>query len=225
LYFPDEQNVVIRKISAGTGIISTIAGNYIYGVSGDGGPATNAELGYIQGICLDRYNNIYINDASCSCRKIDASTGFISTVAGSALVDGYSGDGGPATAELLNDPACLCIDPSSGTIIIADYQNSRIRRATQPGYFTELKTNNLSQQSNIFMYPNPSKGTFTIQVPDNEKYSVAEIFNIAGERVYTTLLTDKNTLVDLSTMPGGTYLISLQSPNCTKFNRDIVIDK
>jgi hypothetical protein len=225
LYFADEENVVIRKISSGTGIISTIAGNNIYGVTGDGGPATNAEMGYIQGICMDRYNNIYINDAGCSCRKIDMATGIINTVAGNDFINGYSGDGGPATSELLNDPAGLCIDPSSGSIIIADYSNNRIRKVTQPGYFSGLKTNNLSLQSNIIVYPNPSLGIFTIQVPDNEKYSVAEIFNIAGEKVYTSLLAATNTLVDLSAMPGGTYVVSVQSPDGAKINKHVVIDR
>ena len=79
---------MIRKVSAATGIITTIAGNGRPGDSGDGGPATSAEVSP-EGIAVDKAGNIIL--AGYRVRKIDAVTGHISAVAGNGAT-GYSGD-------------------------------------------------------------------------------------------------------------------------------------
>ena len=119
----------IRKINATTGVISTIAGNG-GGASGDGGPAISAGIGNVNGICVDGSADIYINDISCSCRKITMSTGIITTVAGSDATDGYNGDGINSILSLLNYPHGLCVD-ATGNIYIADNHNDRVRKAIQ----------------------------------------------------------------------------------------------
>ncbi|MHB1953016.1 MAG: NHL domain-containing protein [Sulfobacillus sp.] len=129
LYIADTYNNRIRKVTASTGIISTVAGNGTYGYSGDGGPATSAELWAPQGVAVDSAGNLYIADRfNQRIRKVTASTGIITTVAGNGA-SGYSGDGGPATSAKLAQPFGVAVD-SAGNLYIADSYNNRIRKVS-----------------------------------------------------------------------------------------------
>jgi uncharacterized protein (TIGR03437 family) len=115
---------VIRKITP-AGVISTFAGNGQTGYSGDGGPATSAALDAPKGLAFDPSGNLFIADqGNQRIRKI-TTAGIISTVAGNGL-DGYAGDGGPASKAEFGFPAGIAFD-SSGTLYIADRDNNRIR--------------------------------------------------------------------------------------------------
>ncbi|MBI4400528.1 MAG: hypothetical protein HY581_02710 [Nitrospirae bacterium] len=88
LYIAEHNNVRIRRVDAKTGVITTIAGNGTRGFSGDGGPATDASLNAPAGLAFDADGNLYIADAqNHRIRKIEASTGIITTVAGGGLSD------------------------------------------------------------------------------------------------------------------------------------------
>ena len=127
IYIADGDNLRIRKVSI-SGIINTVAGNGTAGYSGDGGPATSAELGVQAGVAVDDSGNIYLVDYNnIRIRKVSTS-GIISTVAGNGTT-GYSGDGGPATSAELNYPNGVAVD-GSGNIYIADYYNQRIRKVS-----------------------------------------------------------------------------------------------
>jgi sugar lactone lactonase YvrE len=126
LYIGDYGNNVVRKVVMATGIMTTIAGNGTAGFSGDGGPATAAEISYPRGLATDNAGNLYIADGSGSIRKVTAQTGVITTVAGSQQF-GYSGDGGPATAAALALPSAVATD-SAGNLYIADTDNNVIRK-------------------------------------------------------------------------------------------------
>jgi len=127
LLISDDGNRRLRKVDLGTGIITTVAGNGIRGYSGDGGPATAASLNYPYALALDSSGNIIVTDIdSDSVRRIDAATGIISTVAGNGI-EGYSGDGGPATAANLNQPAGMAID-SDDNIYFVERNNHVVRR-------------------------------------------------------------------------------------------------
>jgi len=127
VYIADTYNNRIRRITASTGIITTIAGNGTAGFSGDGGLATDAVLNFPVAVTVDTLGNIYISDSSNNCiRKITASTGIISTIAGTHT-QGFSGDGGAAVNAQLSSPYGLAVD-SAGNLFIADYGNTRIRR-------------------------------------------------------------------------------------------------
>jgi hypothetical protein len=141
VYIMDTWNTRVRKVSP-DGTITTIAGNGKPGFSGDGGPATSAQLlggGYHHGVAVDRQGNVYIADAAnYRVRKVTPA-GKISTIAGAGLPDrtrppNFSGDGGPATSARLWGPWGVAVDPR-GNVYIADFggnsatgNSSRIRK-------------------------------------------------------------------------------------------------
>ena len=136
LYIADRNNNVIRKVDA-SGIITTVAGADDFGgFSGDGGPATDAELRFPSGVYVDDEGNLYIGDAlNNRIRKVDAS-GVITTVAGNGE-EGFSGDGGAATDARLNFPTDLSLD-GSGNLFIVDPGNHRVRKVDASGVITTV---------------------------------------------------------------------------------------
>jgi sugar lactone lactonase YvrE len=127
LYLADTGNHRIRKITAATGIITTIAGTGTQGFSGDTGPATAATIDSPTGLALDASNNLYLADThNHRIRKITAVTGIITTIAGTGA-PGFSGDAAAAATATLALPHGLTIDPA-GNLYLADTQNHRIRR-------------------------------------------------------------------------------------------------
>ena len=130
LYIADAGNSRVRKVD-GSGTITTVAGTGGFGFSGDGGPATAAQLNSPYGVALDGSGNLYIGDTGNQrVRRVNGS-GTISTVAGTGT-QGFSGDGGPATAAQLRDPVGVALD-GSGNLYIADSANSRVRKVDGTG--------------------------------------------------------------------------------------------
>ncbi len=119
----------IRRVVAGAGIITTVAGTGRNQSKGDGGPALEAALASPKGIAVDDAGNLYIvENTSGLIRKVDAATGLISTVAGGGQgneLQGDIGDGGPATGAWLKSPDYVAVD-REGNLYIAT--NNRIRR-------------------------------------------------------------------------------------------------
>ncbi len=137
-YIADLVNRRIRLVNT-SGIISTFAGNGQFGYTGDGGPATAAEIGSGYRVALDNANNVYICDQADNCvRKVNTS-GIISTVAGNGTA-GYSGDGGQATAAELMNPYGMTVD-GVGNIYIADGANYRVRMVNTSGIITTIAGN------------------------------------------------------------------------------------
>ena len=129
LYLADFNNNRIRKVTASTGVISTIAGTGSTTSSGDGAAATAAGIDGPVAIALDASGNIYIAEQHAArVRKITVSTGIITTVAGTGTA-GFFGDGSAATAAEISSPSGVVID-NSGNIYIADGGNNRIRKVT-----------------------------------------------------------------------------------------------
>jgi len=132
LFIADTNNCRIRRVDAATGIITTAAGTgtpCIY--AGDGGPATSAGLEGPQGVAVDAGGNLYIADTNVMrIRRVDARTGVITTIAGNGVF-GYGGDGGPGVSASLAGPMGVAVD-GAGNVLVADTQNQRIRRLTNP---------------------------------------------------------------------------------------------
>ena len=125
LYIADGGNYRIRKVSGG--VITTVAGNGIYGDSGDNGPATSAQLKGPVSVAVDAAGNLYIVD-SYSCRIRKVSNGVITTLAGNGT-QGFSGDNGPASGAQLYFPEGVAVD-AAANLYIADYYNHRIRKVS-----------------------------------------------------------------------------------------------
>ncbi|HET6372730.1 MAG TPA: hypothetical protein VFG76_05455 [Candidatus Polarisedimenticolia bacterium] len=133
----DSYNSRVRRVDAVTGLITTVAGNGTPVTSGDGGPALNAGVACPNGLALDQAGDLFIVDFCAGrVRRVDASTGVITTVAGKGV--GFGGDGGPATNALLNTPEGVALDVQ-GNMFIADVSNRRVRRvAAATGIITTV---------------------------------------------------------------------------------------
>jgi sugar lactone lactonase YvrE len=161
LCFTDQANQIIRMVDE-TGTISTIAGTQPvwvdslskflpqFGFSGDGGPATSAKLSFERGqaadpsgkICFDNLGNLYIADTKNHAVRTVDTNGIITRFAGMAPVGsggvaGFSGDGGPATSAMLNEPRDVAAD-SKGNIYIADTGNHVIRMVNPNGNISTI---------------------------------------------------------------------------------------
>ena len=129
LYSVDWADYRVRKVTATTGIIATVAGSGTGGYSGDGGQATSAKFSYLTDVTLDSSGNLYIADEyNMRIRKVTVTTGIITTVAGNGSAS-YGGDGSAAILAELYYPAGVALD-SSGNLYIADEYNMRIRKVT-----------------------------------------------------------------------------------------------
>ena len=110
-----------------SGIITTVAGTGERGYSGDGGPAASALMSEPFMCAFDSAGNMYVAEAMNHCvRRVDAATGAIVTIAGTGA-EGYSGDGGPATAATFNQPYSLQVD-ANGDVYVVDRLNYVIRK-------------------------------------------------------------------------------------------------
>jgi trimeric autotransporter adhesin len=146
IVFADDGNDAIRVVAATSGTfygqamtagdIYTVAGDGVAGYTGNGGPATSAELDEPGGVAVDAAGNLVIADGGNDVVRVVAATsgtfygqamtaGDIYTVAGDGA-RGYAGDGGPATDAELDNPAAVATD-SAGNLVIADEGNNRVR--------------------------------------------------------------------------------------------------
>jgi sugar lactone lactonase YvrE len=141
LYIADLGNFRIREVST-SGTITTFAGNGTAGSSGDGGPATSAEISSPYGVALNSSGDLYIADLSSSFNTPDyrirvVHDGTINSVAGNGYA-AYSGDGQIATGAEFTDPADVAVD-AAGNLYIVDSFNNLIRAVNmQPNTITLL---------------------------------------------------------------------------------------
>jgi uncharacterized protein (TIGR03437 family) len=137
IFIADSQDNLIRKVTASSGVISTVAGYVGFtGYSGDGGSATMATLMNPEGVAVDGSGNIFIADTGNSAIREVSTSGTISTIAGTGGTAGSTGDGGAATSATLTEPSSLALG-SGGLIYISDasttgYQDGRIRLLSPP---------------------------------------------------------------------------------------------
>jgi len=138
IYIADDRNNNIRMINT-DGIITTIAGNGNGGYDADDVPATAAALGYPFAVAADGGGNVYIAEPGSQRVRRIGPDGIIRAFAGGS-VQGWDGDGGPATAAMLNQPCGVALD-AAGNVYIAERQNVRIRKVNTSGIISTIAGN------------------------------------------------------------------------------------
>ena len=205
LILSDAANYRIRKITEGTGLITTIAGTGTSSYDGDGGMATDADIKSPTTLLVDNEGNIFFGDIHSYVVRRISTTGIISTIAGTGQY-GYNGDNIPATDAQLNTPVSLAID-ARGDIYIADFQNERIRYITNVLSTTQYASVTYS----LKLYPNPSDGTFNILVSSKTSKQVSVSIVDRLGRTIRQLPVQANELTTVQEhIPPGVYFLSVK---------------
>jgi RHS repeat-associated protein len=138
LYVCDTDNKRIRRVGP-DGIITTFVGNGVAGFSGDGGPASQAQINNARAIAVATDGSLYISDdGNYRIRRV-GQDGIITTVAGSGKY-GFSGDGGPATAALISPYSGIAVS-ADGSLYFSDWGSSRVRRVSPDGIISTVAGN------------------------------------------------------------------------------------
>jgi sugar lactone lactonase YvrE len=138
LFVADSFNHVVRVVNATTGIVSLVTGVPGFpGFNGDNKPALASQLNFPAGLAFDAQGGLLIADMNNNVVRRVGSSGVMSVVAGTPGIQGAAGDNGPAVSALLSSPGAVAIDPV-GNILIADSDNSRIRRVDSSGIITTI---------------------------------------------------------------------------------------
>ena len=162
IYIADTVHGRVRKVTASTGIITTIAGNAfrMYAPPTLGVAATASSFRQPASIAVDTLGNVYFTDSYFnSIYKMTASTGLLTLVAGNnTLTVGFNGDDVPATEALLNRPDYVTVD-ALGNIFFSDTQNRRIRKVTaSTGIITTVAGKSYVSNSHCFTRKYDSDG-------------------------------------------------------------------
>jgi Secretion system C-terminal sorting domain len=136
LIFSDNGTYRIRKIDTTTGIITTIAGTGSAGYTGDGGPATSAQIRLSCYLAFNAKGELYIPDYSNYVLRVVDTAGIINTVAGTGIM-GYTGDGGPASAATLTSAFAILFD-HTGNIYLSDRVLGVIRKIDTSGIINTI---------------------------------------------------------------------------------------
>lgn len=216
LYLADTHNHRIRKITAATGVITTIAGATA-GFSGDNGAAAAAMLALPHGLSIDTTGDLYIADtANHRIRRIDAITGVITTVAGNGTQN-FGGDNGPATAASLDSPRAAAMAPS-GLVTLADSANQRVRQLdaeTTPEIHTIAGLSSATTGGLVLTAPatilyGTGQLTATLASVDatgSITFTLLDSATANGTTLGTAPLTGSTAAFDTSVLPVGTYSV------------------
>lgn len=215
LFISDSGNERIRKVDLSTGIISTVAGTGVTGFSGDGFEATKTQLSNPLGLAIDKQGDLYVVDRGNNrVRKINMSTGIITTIAGTGE-EGYSGDGDLARNAKLSNPTGLAFN-NQGDLFVVDRGNNRIRKIS--GLTSNAEE--LELASSLLVYPNPSTDKITIELKNNLELKSATLFDIRGKQVKVQMI-DKT--LNVSRLPRGIYVLRLETSKGA-FEQKVVLE-
>src|SRR3984957_3239364 len=138
IYIAERDNHVVRKVEAKTGIISTFAGTGAPGFSGDGGPATLAQLRQPHSIAVDPSGKLLICDiGNHRIRQVDLSTGVIETYGGTGERQ-PTPDGVAVKAAPLNGPRTMAFDDEGNLYLALREGNAIYRIASKAGTIHHL---------------------------------------------------------------------------------------
>lgn len=189
LYIADSANYRVRRVNP-DGIITTFAGNGTRGYSGDGGPATNAELAAPTSVAIGLDGSVYICDLF-RVRRVSPD-GIITTVAGNGN-SGFSGDGGPATEAMISAGSCLAVG-ADGSLYIGN--EGRIRRVSPNGIITtvagggDIFTDGVSATNAALggvggIAVGPDDSLYIVDVVENEYFG--RIHRVTRDGIITTI--------------------------------------
>jgi hypothetical protein len=203
VYIADLNNRRIRMVDVTTGIITTVAGNGLDAFDGDGIPATEAAIGRPEFLAFDADGNLFFTNAEQSrIRRVDATTGLISTAAGSGVA-GYSGDGGPASAASINFPAGMVVDPD-GRIYFADSYNQRIRMLTP---VDDTSVSESRTHTTVTAYPSPATEVLYVR---STSTGLVELVDLQGRVAQRTWLNTGAARLSLSDVAPGLYVLRME---------------
>lgn len=225
LFVVDFSNHAIRRIDKATGIVTTYAGTIgTIGFSGDNGPATAAKLNSPSAIAFDKDWNLFIADrGNARIRKVEKSTGIITTIAGNGTV-GFSGDGGPALSASFNLISHLTFD-SDGNLLVSDRLNHRIRKIDMT---TKLITTIVGNGTTVYVGENNPPLQIGLDFPYGTAFNADGDLFIADAALHRILKLSAST--GLVTTLAGTGSLGFSgdgddAPTLKiNFPRDLIID-
>ncbi|HEY2090390.1 MAG TPA: hypothetical protein VGJ81_00745 [Thermoanaerobaculia bacterium] len=139
VYFSETSGNFVHRLEVQSGTLTVVAGNGGGSFSGDGGAATRAALKRPFGIAFDDHGNLFIADHDNNrIRRVDATTGVISTIAGVADYPGSLGDGGPATQAWVYQPHGLAWSHGNLYVTQDGYNENRVRKIASDGTITTV---------------------------------------------------------------------------------------
>lgn len=228
VFIADQGNARIRRVDAKTGVITTVAGNGTAGFSGDGGPATSAELGHALGVVVDSGGNLFIADGNLRVRRVDAATQVISTYAGIGTFD-LSGDGGPAVnAALAGAPNSIALD-TCGNLLVQSAQRIRRIGDTPEVAAAAGSASNLNFPGQL-IGTSSSQQSFTVKDTGCIGLTVASVtladttnFAVGGNCSGTTVSPNKTCNVNVTFKPTTARLLSTTATIVTNDSKSPLI--
>jgi hypothetical protein len=220
MYITDLYTGRVRKIDKGDTITTIAGGNSFPYFVCSSCPATSLQLIGPIGVTVDKSGNIYTSVNTNHVVQKITQGGLASTIVGNGT-SGYSGDGGPASAAMLNGPKMICLD-NSGNLLIADAGNHRLRKVwlgttyIQPVYVAHAQ---------FFVYPNPiTNKNFTCNIiTATSEEATLVITNILGQQVFSSTCPT-NTATNFSiNAPPGIYVITATTKE-SKINKKLVVE-
>lgn len=201
----------IRKVDATSNLVNSVAGSVnTCTYSGDGGLATAAGLGSIGGYAYDSQGNLYISDVSTHrIRKVDATSGIITTIAGTGSA-GYDASQTVAVTSQLNKPAGIAIDPQGG-IFFSDAGNNRIRHIDGNGNISDVISSGLYNPQGLAIVNN------VLYVADSYNLRILA-YNIT-QQTYTVWAGNGNLSTKVDPLNG-----TIASSVAIDFPSDLVVD-
>jgi sugar lactone lactonase YvrE len=199
LYIADTLNNVIRKVAT-NGIISTVAGNHVSGYSGDGGPATSAQLNSPQGLAVDAGGRIYIADTNnFAIRLLTPVTNY--PVVGLALTHAGNFTGGQMGATYSVVVSNTGTGPTTGTVTVQDSLPYQFTLVSMAGTGWSCSGNTCTRSDALGPASSYPPITVTVNVAGVATVQVTNQAGVSGGGSTAATANDPTTIIQASTTP------------------------